>query len=369
MGDSVGEPILASTLYLAHEEPGPQLKLATGLSGLDEMLSGGFAHGCMSCISAAKQNSTVKELTLQLLMQRLTASIDPDTDATLIDTNLSFDVRGFYQRVLAVLRERNEADADAQAMAVLKRLRIMKTFDFLGLVECVTELKDDLEHVKQAHDSKGSAPKGTIADSQGEDVIAELDGAPPFPQDTSDFRRARGKGLLIIDNITQPVLAQLKPDHIQGRAVLSSLLRNLRHLTVTHDFVTILMNTTIEGDLRTKEDPLSIFTSCTLRPALGRTFAGALDLHLLVHDVPIDEASARLVYGERKGVGDCVSVLEILQDRLDGKVGRWVSCKTRHATFNDLQLSSCPALGDHKRTRRDRWRFDVSENVHELNIA
>nr|POE88152.1 putative dna repair protein rad51 like 4 [Quercus suber] len=327
MEDSLQEPILASTLYLTHQAIDPAPKLASGLSVLDEILAGGFVYGHISCISAVEKDSCASELTVQLLIQHLTATNDVSSDAALIDTTLSFDVRSFHQRVLAALIERGEVDAHAQALTVLKRLRIMRTFDFVGLVECVTELSDSLERDTHAQTGKNIASRGTIADSQDESVDALLDRSPtPSSQDIS--LTYRGRTLLIVDNFTQPVLGQLKTNHIQGHIVLTSLLRTLSHLTTTYGLATILMNKAIADNRQVKEDSTSIFTSCTLRPALGKAFAGAPDLHLLIHDVPENETSARIMYGEQKGSGKCVSVVEILQDRFNGKVGRWVTCES-----------------------------------------
>jgi len=70
-----------------------------------------------------------------------------------------------------------------------------------------------------------------------------------------------------------------------------------------------------------------------LRPALGRSFAYLVDLHLLVHKVPLEAEDAKAIYGtqapgrtadQRK----LATVLEVLTDRHSSRVGRWAAFRT-----------------------------------------
>lgn len=326
------EPILASTIYLATTASPETLKIATGLMGLNETLGGGLAYGSMSCISAVSQDISARNFALQNMLEHLISIADVHAVATVIDTTLSFDVRGFHQRVVATLQAQNEnvVDVNARSMAILGKIRIMKAFDFAGVVECVAELKGSLGH------ETGSivAPRGTIDDSEDDEQDEILDGPLPPRQkialpESHSLCPATSRGFLLIDNISQPALAQIKTDHVQGQSLLSTFLRSLRHLTITYQLATVLINNTDSNTRQSKEDGPSIFTSCSLRPSLGLSFAGSLDLHLLIHDVPRDEVSARAAYGEPRGRGECVSVAEVLQDRLEGNLGRWVAFESR----------------------------------------
>lgn len=253
-----------------------------------------------------------------------------------------------------------EIDYEAEAAQVLERIRIMRVFDFVGLVEAVGEIRAELE--KPASREKevnverevggeewlASPPRrSAVPDSQAdEDEEEEMlfqasqpkapDGKP-FAQkpaepniiaqeenskDESSAEKPK-TSLILLDSLHTVVNPLMKSDYTQAHALLVPFLRSLTNLTHTHTLVTILLNTAITptpgttgaGSSTNPAGPNptpSIFSSCSLRPSLGTTFPYYLDLHLLVHRVPKD--------GKKKGD---VHVVEVLSDRWEGRVGRW----------------------------------------------
>ncbi|KAF2101237.1 P-loop containing nucleoside triphosphate hydrolase protein [Rhizodiscina lignyota] len=175
----------------------------------------------------------------------------------------------------------------------------------------------------------------------------------------NDLETAPSKiGMIVIDNITQVLNPIMKANFVQAHAVMTPFLRHLTHLTRYHDICTILINkayparrggnviTTAVGITETlpysspydpafnepgpntEVEPVSIFASNTSKPALGMTFAAYADLHILMSRVPKGKKDAQAVYGRKNGAGnapaaDFVSVVEVLSDRFDGRVGRW----------------------------------------------
>ncbi|KAK0936965.1 hypothetical protein LTR29_011464 [Friedmanniomyces endolithicus] len=329
------EPILASTLWTLHlatqdttaDNPVPGHKRhSTGLPSLDGALEGGFDYGSISCISA-EPNSGSGDIMLAVLVSHLLS--DLGATATVIDITLSFDLRRLHGKLVHALQLRGRDTGEA--MSVLERLKIMKIFDFVGLTESVVEVRESLEGhstYSPAHVLRQAAPRGTVGDSEDEDEMLDAPTLPStVPRDGS--KSTLNLSLLIIDSISQVAAPLIKSNYVQGHALLTSFIRSLAHLTRTHCLCTLLLNGTTTYS-QSKEDTPSIFSSCTLRPALGKTFAYMLDLHLLVHVIPKTAADARRVYGSKhegksEQEAELVEVIEVLQDRHGSRVGKWTA--------------------------------------------
>ena len=153
---------------------------------------------------------------------------------------------------------------------------------------------------------------------------------PPRRATASDppavpYEPGASQGFLLINSISQVTAPLLKNNHAQGQALLSTFMRSLSHLTKAHDLCTVLLNGVISSTNIRDETP-SIFASCTLRPALGKTFTYMLDTHMLVHRVLRTAADARAAYKSTGGASrnsDLTSVIEVLHDRHDRRLGRW----------------------------------------------
>jgi len=68
-----------------------------------------------------------------------------------------------------------------------------------------------------------------------------------------------------------------------------------------------------------------MFASTTARPALGKAFTYHIDLHLLLSQLPKRRRDAEIAFGGKAGRGEFVNVVEVLADRLDGKLGVWAA--------------------------------------------
>ncbi|KAK1059220.1 hypothetical protein LTR12_015055 [Friedmanniomyces endolithicus] len=322
--DAPAEPILASTIWTIHctvkvqtaSNPSSRPKrLPTGLSSLDVALEGGLDYGSISCISA-EPNSGSADIMLAALVSHLLS--DPDATATVIDITLAFDLRRLHGKLAHALQLRGRDVG--KAMAVLERLKIMKVFDFVGLAESVVEVRESLEcsnAYSPPHILRQAAPRGTVGDSEDEDEMLDVPTLPsPVPQRSS--KSIPTPSLLIIDSISQVAAPLIKSNYVQGQALLTSFMRSLAHLSRTHRLCTLLLNGTTTNS-QSKEDTPSIFLSCALRPALGKTFAYMLDMHLLVQAIPKTAADARRAYGGKhegkaEQEAELVEVVEVLQD-------------------------------------------------------
>ena len=316
---AAAEPILASSLWAS---PVKRRRLGTSLRSLDVALEGGFDYGNVCCISADLE-SGARDL-----------EHAPETTATIIDTTISFDVKRLHGRLVESLQNRTPGKAAQEAIAVLDRLRIMKVFDFVGMTESIAELRDALEHRDDCStDGSHPAPRGTVGDSEDEEEM--LEGHPTPKKSTDPLTESTAKtqaadcGLLIIDNITQVVAPLLKNNHASGQALLASFMRSLSHLSKAHNLCTILLNHASTYN-QAKDEAPSIFASCALRSALGKSFTYLVDVHVLVHPVPKTADDARAIYAghsEPRSV-ERVHVLEVLNDRHGARVGRWAPFNT-----------------------------------------
>jgi hypothetical protein len=250
---------------------------------------------------------------------------------------------------------------EGRADAALDRVRIMRVFDFVGVSEAVNELRAELQPppaivLDQEQEQEAHQIRGTIPDSEDEDdeMLFDVEQAesPPKLRDkvverTPDESAPR-LGLLLINNIAHVVNPLLKSNYAQGQALLTTFMRSLSHLTTSFDILTLIINaavtprpaysfstTTIAPQSTWIDDPTarppsfldqpSIFAAGTARPALGKPFSYYIDLHLLLNTLPKKRRDAEIVYGGKVGKAEFVTVVEVLGDRLDGRLGRWAA--------------------------------------------
>nr|OQO10338.1 hypothetical protein B0A51_18089 [Rachicladosporium sp. CCFEE 5018] len=319
------DAVLASTLWAAEQRRTvvgkdaaksalqPPQKLATACVALDTALHGGLEYGQIHCISA-EADSASKEVCHALLTSHL--STGSSAQATVIDTTNSFDVKRLHSIIVASLR-RSEKGGDhaSAALEALGRVRVMKAFDFIGLTESISELRDSLEAAiseqqRPMPSIAAQAPMGTIRDSDEEDDMLNVPGPdtaaapnalPLIETGAVSDLKLHGDYLVIIDNIAHAAGPLLKSNHSQGQALLSSFMRSLFHLTRTHNIATLLINSATTYPNATATDCPSIFASCLLRPALGRSFAYLVDTHMLLHRLPLTSEDAKAAYGTQVG--------------------------------------------------------------------
>ena len=72
-------------------------------------------------------------------------------------------------------------------------------------------------------------------------------------------------------------------------------------------------------------DHVSIFSSTTVQPALGRAFNAVVDCHLLISMLPKRKKDAEILIGGKSGKADVVHVIEVLSERDGGGHARWAA--------------------------------------------
>lgn len=134
--------------------------------------------------------------------------------------------------------------------------------------------------------------------------------------------------LLILPSVGALLAPQMAANHVRAHALLVHLQRQLAALTRSHAAACLLLNTVVplatgaEGPdgapgARAREETPSAFARVRVKPALGRTYDGLLDVSCLV--------TAQRGSGTRERR----HVFEVLHDREGDWTGRW-------CIFNDL---------------------------------
>jgi hypothetical protein len=275
-----------------------------------------------------------------------------------IDSIGSFDVLQLSQILSCHIpgsESRHNQDTDSTELEKnLERVKLMRVFDFIGLTEAVGELRNELESPTKRSELEIPDSEDEGDEMQFGDTEVSCPKVPANDMDSLHYPSDR-QWLLIIDNIAYITSSLLKSNHIQGHALLTMFFRSLAKLSQDHDICTLLVNnvvakrsapnashsipTSIEAQLQpeTQHAPEqyhfqghpSIFASTTIRPALGKTFASFVDLHLLLSVLPKTKQDARILHGEHSNhIAQKVMfayVLEVMTDRWNGRVGKWAA--------------------------------------------
>lgn len=134
-------------------------------------------------------------------------------------------------------------------------------------------------------------------------------------------------GIVLIDNITNPLALLMQRGQSPGHDLMVSLSRNLTLLSRTHGVCVMLVNATVKTDPARHPSALSTddinrvlitnresaFADVAIKPALGNTWPHLIDHCLFIHPVP---------EGTRKVPGKRGYIQEVTRSR-NGGVGDW----------------------------------------------
>ncbi|KAI9700986.1 MAG: hypothetical protein M1820_006631 [Bogoriella megaspora] len=376
-------PILASTIFdsLKHEtsHSKKQSRLKFGCASLDSALGDGFPYdgGGLICISG--DSAIGKSLiSSHLLASHILSS--PTNLAAIIDSTNSFDI----VRLHDVLRTRAHDEitlAKTKSTAndeqppvhhfsaenvdhLLDRVSITPVFDFTGMRDAIREFSDLLSQARNntAAPQPSTKPPSALRTEIPDSEESSPEDPPPPPPPPTKPTLPPPLGLLLIDNLTSIAQPPIRTNHTTGHALLSSFLRELRHIASTHSLLAILINhasappaipstTSLSSNpttsfhttsfttsfntsfnqpstsYRSPSQPQlpSIFSSNKVVPMLNPSLDAAVDMHLLVSKLPRGERDARVWYGKGGGKVELVRVVEVLLDRREGREGRWGS--------------------------------------------
>ena len=252
----------------------------------------------------------------------------------------SYQQSGYvYKKVQPNTEEARQSSVE-EATTMLDRVKVMRIFDFAGVIEAVGELSEMREAVPRGSGEAPRKMRDKIADSEEE---LDEDEDPPAEQVAKDAGQV---GLIVIDSITNVVGSIMAKSQTQGQALLASFMRSLHFLTSRHHICAVLTNAAVglyassnREYKRRPEDNVSVFSSTPGKPALGKTFTYLIDTSIFLSTIPKTAKNAAIAYGDR---GDASSfrkaiVLEVLKDRCGSREGRWATFEI----FDEVKIVPC----------------------------
>ena len=280
--------------------------LRTGVKTLDDALGHIFQSGRVIALSS-EASSQRDDLARTLLVDCLVGH--EQSAVAVMDTTGNFDVVGLYTLILKRLEEAdgtkfegsgadgNVRGTEERAARCLDRVRIMRVFDFVGIREAVSELRDGLEgrtvragdhgprqdehageepvRVEEVEAVKNPSPprkRTEVADSEDEDeemlfdteatttatgttpeppkepepVSISASTPPPFittlQQEPASQQCQPKVKLILLSNFAHVLTPLLKKDSVSTNALAATFLTTLSNLTRTHSLHTILLN-------------------------------------------------------------------------------------------------------------------------------
>ncbi|KAI5245432.1 hypothetical protein E4T43_03161 [Aureobasidium subglaciale] len=309
------EPVLASSLIaleeigLYEERARQRLRVGSGCAAVDDALSGGVVYGQDGIynISGATGDQAAETISLHLLISHLLAAATHT--ATLIDATGNLDVLKLYRNLITRLSTTND-DHEAnvkQATSTLDRVKIMRVFDFEGVVEGLNELVDELEG--------RNLPRGTVMDSQEDaEEILDLRVQAKTEKKQETTRQKAEAGMILINNLSQVLGLLLKNNYVQGQATIATLVRRLRNMAQQHNLCVVLLSWSVTYN--SDHERVSIFEAIKARPGLGKSLGYLVDTQILVDAIPRKARS--------KGHNsNSVNVIEVVHSRGSHQAGKF----------------------------------------------
>jgi hypothetical protein len=156
------------------------------------------------------------QIAVQLLVSYLLSN--EHSEVAVLDSTGAFDVLRLHSAIMSRLKSNTVLDdASEEAELLLKRVKIIRVFDFIGIIETVSEVSETLERsiAAVASSTRSSAPEAKVLEiPDSEDEDSDTDSI--IEHETEEQPEPLMMGLLIIDNITSAVNPLLKNNHIQG---------------------------------------------------------------------------------------------------------------------------------------------------------
>lgn len=243
---------------------------------------------------------------------------------------------GYMYEEVRLAREETAEGLVAKATSMLDRVKVMRVFDFAGVVEAISEVSRSIEtHLTMEETGRAVNVKKRPEISDSEDELDDNED-PQADHAACSSATANGGngrvGMLIIDTITNVVGSVMSKSQIQGQALLTSFMHSLHHLTHRYHICTLLVNAAVGLNsssnpkyARRPEEHVSIFSSTLGKPALGKTFTFLVDTSIFMSAVPRTSKDATIAIGSSGDYFQKTFILEILKDRQGSREGRWAA--------------------------------------------
>ena len=260
----------------------------------------------------------------------------------------SYQQSGFVYEKVKSNAHATRKELIGQATSMLDRVKVMRVFDFIGVLEAVEEIgvmreanahRDDV-----AEETAVSRRREEVGDSEAETEDEEDRSCQPTVSGPMSAQTMNAEteveafksqiGMIVVDTITNVVSSTVSKSQIQGQALLVSFMQSLHRLTSRNNICTILTNATVgvtssnnPNYQRWPDENVSVFASTSGKPALGKTFTFVIDTSVFMSTVPRSLQDAENAFGERGEDSSFskVFILEVIKDRCGTREGRWVA--------------------------------------------
>lgn len=236
----------------------PDFLISIKCNAINNVLNGGFPTGRIITISGP---SEIGKTTIAYSVVCSYLSYK-NARAIWIDTSGTFSV----QRLIDIAQQKN----DVYEPSFLERIGIVRAFDAWGIMDGVNEFQHLVNKFIDNHDL--------------------------IP------------GVIVIDNITNPLSLLMQQEQIKGHSIMVSLIHNILSIfSQNRKILVLLINSTVKLHLTN----FSAFSSTEVKPALGITWPYLSDLDILITKAPnnVDYSSA--------------NILEVVFDRYGTLLGKW----------------------------------------------
>ena len=258
-----------------------------------------------------------------------------------------------YEKVSAEAKVESLELLRVKAAEMLDRVKVMRVFDYAGVIEAISEAGDLCKRYGQSSGKveADQVYKGEeVADSEDEVTISN----EPEDQRAQEKETSLGGslGMMVVDNIANLASTAMSKNQTEGLkslfmtpnnpqandsysalALLTHSIRILSHLTTLNNLCTLLVNGVVSNTSSAKgsfygrayhpSDNVSVFASVSGKPALGRTYTYLIDTSIFLSTIPKTQDDAEMAFGGRSGNVISVVILEVLKDRYGEREGNW----------------------------------------------
>ena len=349
---SAAPPYIASALVKLANFTRPCTQASSGSFAIDDFaLEGGYRYGEITSIAGPKgtgktllgYHAIASHLLIEGESREDLERRRIGNEVALIDTTGGFSAIRLRDVLIFRLRARWQRQRDFQdgqrreekeefkqeATEMLGRVRVMRVFDLIGILEALGEIGEKAVEGKGRRQGKR---KREVVDSEDEDQDGDDVDERRRSDDCQNTSNQSSAGLILIDNMANVTSSVVSRSLIQGQALLANCMRALQHLVNRHQMSTILINSgvgltssTNPQHYRNIDDHVSIFASSLGKPGSGIAFTYLIDTSVYLSLIPKMQEDAVTAYGDPaqdRGWSKAV-VLEVLKDRKGGREGRW----------------------------------------------
>ena len=218
----LGSDLLAAAL---NSVPRRSATVPTACAAVDDALDGGFEYGSIISVAGAEQ----ADKTLIALHAVASHLLSPaNTEVVFVYTSESDLPIQLHDIILDRLASNKQANPSSKeqygtATKLLDRVRLMRAFDFVGVLESIGEIGEAWSKIEKARADRKLSNRGRreILSSQDEDLdISEAERSDNDGGNEGDHLDSQGIGMVVVDNIASVMNVEISKDQDEGTQII-----------------------------------------------------------------------------------------------------------------------------------------------------